>query len=110
MIRSGDARKVGTRDLATLKSRTSHLGKARKYRVLRSVASLARALSYYETHVVCAGLDLRVEPVLVLVPEGRVAHQQDVEDDPARPDVHRLPVGLLLQHLRGEVARGAGEA
>ena len=48
--------------------------------------------------------------MLVLVPEGRVAHQEDVEDDAARPDVHGLAVGLLLQHLGGEVAGGAGEA
>ena len=62
-----------------------------------------------ETYVVCAGLDLCVEPVLVLVPEGRVAHQQDVEDDPACPDVDWLGVRLLLQHLRGQVAGGSGK-
>ena len=62
-----------------------------------------------ETHVVGSGLDLRVQPVLVLVPEGRVAHEEDVEYDPAGPDVHGLAVGLLLEHLRGEVAGGAGE-
>lgn len=32
------------------------------------------------THVICTGLDLLVQFVLVLVPEGRVAHQQDVQD------------------------------
>jgi hypothetical protein len=61
------------------------------------------------THVVCPGLDLCVQPVLVLVPEGRVSDEQDVEDDPARPDVDRLPVRLLLQHLGAEVAGSAGK-
>lgn len=32
------------------------------------------------THVIGPGLDLLVQLVLVLVPEGGVAHQQDVED------------------------------
>ena len=67
----------------------------------------AKPLPY--THIIRPSLDLRVQPVLVLVPEGRVAHQEDVEDDAARPDVHGLPVGLLLKHLGGEVAGGAGE-
>ncbi len=62
------------------------------------------------THVVSAGLDLRVEPVLVLVPEGRVADQQDVEDDPAGPDVHGLAVGLLFQYFRRQIAGGTREA
>lgn len=34
------------------------------------------------THVVGAGLDLLVQLVLVLVPEGWVAHEQDVQDHP----------------------------
>ena len=25
------------------------------------------------------------------------------------PNINRFPIGLLLQHLRGEVARGAGK-
>lgn len=33
------------------------------------------------TYVIGSGLDLLVESVLVLVPEGRVPHQQDVEND-----------------------------
>jgi len=35
-----------------------------------------------ETHVVRPGLDLLVQLVLVLVPERRVTHKQDVEDHP----------------------------
>ena len=37
------------------------------------------------TYVVCAGFDLCVELRLVLVPEGRVADQQDVQDHAAGP-------------------------
>ena len=61
------------------------------------------------THVVGAGFDLCVEFALVLVPEGRVAHEQDVQDHAARPDVHRLPIRFLPQHLRRQVARRARE-
>ena len=64
----------------------------------------------HPTYIIGAGLDLGVEAVLVLVPEGRVADEENVEDDAAGPDVHRLPVGVLLQHLRTEVARGARKA
>lgn len=32
--------------------------------------------------------------------EGQAARQQDEEDDPAAPHVHRLPVRLSLHHLR----------
>lgn len=35
-----------------------------------------------ETHIISPSLDLLVQLVLVLVPERRVAHQQDVEDHP----------------------------
>ena len=34
------------------------------------------------THIVGPGLDLLVQLVLVLVPEGWVAHEQDVQDHP----------------------------
>lgn len=34
------------------------------------------------TYIIGPGLDLLVEFVLVLIPERRVAHQQDVQDDP----------------------------
>lgn len=40
------------------------------------------------THVVGPGLDLLVELVLVLVPEGGVAHQQNVQDHTCRTQVH----------------------
>lgn len=33
------------------------------------------------TYVISSGFDLCIKPMLVLVPEGRVTHQQDVEDD-----------------------------
>ena len=61
------------------------------------------------TYVISSGLDLSVEPVLVLVPEGRVAHEEDIEDDTAGPNVHSFAVGLFLQDLRGQVAGGTGE-
>lgn len=35
-----------------------------------------------ETHIVSPSLDLLVQLVLVLIPERRVTHQQDVEDHP----------------------------
>lgn len=62
------------------------------------------------TYVIRPGLDLCVQFVLILVPEGRIADEEDVENDAARPDVHWLAVRLLLQHLRREVAGSAGEA
>ena len=40
------------------------------------------------THVVGPSLDLLIQPVLVLVPEGGVAHQEDVEDHPWREGTH----------------------
>jgi len=42
--------------------------------------------------------------MLILVPERRVADQEDVQDDTAGPYVDWFPVRLLLQHLRAEVA------
>lgn len=33
------------------------------------------------THVICSSLDLGVQPMLVLVPERRIADQQNVKDD-----------------------------
>ena len=55
---------------------------------------------------VVAGLDL-VEDVLVgAAVEGRAAREQDVEDDPAAPDVAALVV-VLLEHLGGDVVGGA---
>ena len=48
--------------------------------------------------------------MLVLIPEGRVTHEEDVEDHATGPDVDGLAIGLLLQHLGAEVAGGAGEA
>ena len=60
--------------------------------------------------VVAARLDLLVKLLLVLVPERRVADEQDVENDAASPHVHRLSVRLSSEHLRSEVARRACEA
>lgn len=42
--------------------------------------------------------------MLILVPERRVADEENVQDDAARPYVDWFPVRLLLQHLRAEVA------
>lgn len=42
------------------------------------------------THVVGPGLDLLVQLVLVLVPEGWVPHEQDVQDHPWGSRGHRL--------------------
>lgn len=35
-----------------------------------------------KAHIISPGLDLLVQLVLVLIPERRVTHQQDVEDHP----------------------------
>ena len=40
--------------------------------------------------IIGPGLDLGVQAVLVLVPEGRVTHQQDVEDHTWRSEVRSL--------------------
>lgn len=45
------------------------------------------------THVVGPGLDLLVKLVLVLVPEGGVAHQQDVQDHTCH--THQAHVNIL---------------
>ena len=34
------------------------------------------------SHVIGPSLDLLVQAMLVLVPEGRIANQQDIQDDP----------------------------
>lgn len=47
---------------------------------------------------------LRKEVCVVLVVEWRVSAQKDVRDDPDAPDVDRLAVGLLRQHLGGHIA------
>lgn len=47
--------------------------------------------------------------MLILVPEGRVTDQEDVQDNTARPYVDWFPVWLLLQHLRTEVAGRSSE-
>lgn len=39
--------------------------------------------------------------------EGGAAHQELVQDDAHRPPVHRLPVALTQDHLRGDVLRSA---
>lgn len=33
-------------------------------------------------YIVGSGLDLLIQLVLILIPEGRVAHQEDIQDDP----------------------------
>merc|ERR1719422_1876425 len=49
--------------------------------------------------VVRSSSDLSVELLLILVPERRVANQEDVQDDSTRPYVHRLSIWLLFQHF-----------
>lgn len=66
--------------------------------------SKERQTDTVDTYVVRSGLDLRVKSMLILVPEWRVADEEDVQDDTARPDVDRFPVRLFLQHFRAEVA------
>ncbi len=60
-------------------------------------------------HVVLVPLDARVGVLERLRLEGRLAHQQRVQDTPQRPDVHLVAVALLAQHLWGDVVRGAAQ-
>lgn len=64
------------------------------------------------THVVGPGLDLLVQLVLVLVPEGWVAHQQDVQDHPCgEPQVQGLALPPSPPALSGSApAHGAHSA
>lgn len=55
------------------------------------------------SYVVRSGLDLRVQSMLILVPEWRITDQKDVKNDTARPDVDWLAVWLFLQDFRAEV-------
>ena len=61
------------------------------------------------TDLVLPSLDQLKESSLVVIPEGWVAHQQDVQDHTAGPQVHGAAIGLLTHHLRGQVARGASK-
>lgn len=56
-----------------------------------------------DSYVVRSGLDLRVQSMLILVPEWRITDQKDVKNDTARPDVDWLAVWLFLQDFRAEV-------
>lgn len=44
---------------------------------IKSILLLVNLL-YINTHIIGSSLDLLIEAMLVLIPEGRVAHQQDV--------------------------------
>ena len=63
-----------------------------------------------DIYVVCASLDLGVKSMLVFIPKGWVADQEDVEDDPTGPYVHSFSVRLFFQHLGTQVARSASES
>lgn len=39
-------------------------------------------LSETDPYIVGSSFDLLIELVLILIPEGRVAHQEDIQDDP----------------------------
>ena len=60
-------------------------------------------------YVVSASLDLGIKPVLVFVPEGRVADQQNIEYHATSPNVNGLGVRLFFQDFGRQVARCAGE-
>lgn len=60
-------------------------------------------------YVVRSSLDLRVQPVLVLVPKRRVTDEEDVEDDTARPYIYWLAVRFFLEDFRTEVTGRPGE-
>lgn len=51
--------------------------------------------------------DLTKQLLWCVSEERSAAHQELVQDDAHRPPVHRLPVALTQDHLRGDVLRGA---
>lgn len=51
-------------------------------------------------------LDLFKHFVLVVIPEWRVADQQDIEDHTTGPHIHCIAVGVFTQDLGGEVTGG----
>ena len=59
--------------------------------------------------VVLAGLDLLVKLLEVVVPEGRVASQEDVHDHTRGPDVNLFPVWHAAAHFRRKVPRCASK-
>lgn len=67
------------------------------------------------THVVGPSLDLLVQLMLVLVPEGRVPHEQDVQDHPWGSQGHRLTplppraAGLFLRGPQVQPHASAGD-
>ena len=58
------------------------------------------------SHLIFPSLDKLKHPCSIVVPEWRVAHQQDVQDDPAGPNVGGKRVRFLPYHFRREIARG----
>lgn len=71
----------------------------KKFNDIKSRLNRKRKISY----VVRSGLDLRVQSMLILVPEWRITDQKDVKNDTARPDVDWLAVRLFLQDFRAQV-------
>lgn len=53
-----------------------------------------------------SSLDLFEHFVLVIIPEWRVADQQDVEDHTTGPHIHCIAVWVFTQDLRGQVTWG----
>ena len=61
------------------------------------------------SHIKFSPLNLIKHLVLIVVPEWRVAHQQDVQHHPTRPHIHRIRVLLFLYYFWREVPGCTGE-
>ena len=59
--------------------------------------------TYLSTHIIMAEFDPGVQLLLVLVVEGRVAHQENIQDYPTRPDVCWFTVNVLFYNFGGEI-------
>ena len=63
-----------------------------------------------KTYIIRSGLNLGIQPMLIFIPKRWIAHQQDVQNDAARPNVHRLAIRLLLEHLGRQIAGRTSES
>jgi hypothetical protein len=66
-------------------------------------------LSSQKTHpyIIGSSFDLLIQLVLILIPEGRVAHQEDIQDDPYETEHTVTGVSHLLPEVPRKAMQGS---